>query len=232
MNAIKYILEKRNMQQKDLEYNYKDKHGIRRRFKKQAVSKCVLREKKINDATKNKWSEILNVPPEYFMDENDKCREMTDEDLYKLETYLIMNPYKGIMEDEEIYEIAQIQYIERLKDLEYDIKKTLKDIKNDIYKIGKEIPYEAAELDIIGNKMNFYKQILEIKSSQIIRDDEWGYLFIAINAIKAGKKIESENPIVKGFYNGIREYREQNKKLTKEIMELFDYKFDSNIEKD
>ncbi|MBR2042501.1 MAG: hypothetical protein IJ945_09065 [Oscillospiraceae bacterium] len=232
MNAIKYILEKRNMQQKDLRYRYEDDKGIKRHFEKQAISKCILRQRKINERTEKVWASLLNVPPEYFIDKNHFCKEMNDEDLYKLETYLIMNPYKGIMEDEGIYEIAQIQYIERLKDLEYDIKKTLKDIKNDIYKIGKEIPYESAELDIIGNKMNFYKQILEAKSSQIIRDDEWGYLFIAINAIKAGKNIESENPIAKGFYNGIREYREQNKKLTEEAMRLFDYNFDSDIEKD
>lgn len=157
VNSIKFILAKRNLQQKDL---------TTENIQKQAVSRWILRERKINKNIIPFWEELLNVPAKYFVDDKGYCKELNDEELPALIDYLY---------DTQLLPESKNEYQDKYT-LSSEVTKLQRHIREDICNIDDS---KSIKENIKEQEMNlmFYKRILKLHKNKNISNDKWMTFF-------------------------------------------------------
>lgn len=217
INSIKYILKKRNMQQKML--------IIAEAREKQYVSRYVNRERKIPEKVIEKWEKILDVPYEYFVDGIGYCKLLTSNDKEQLEDYLISQEFSA-EENEKIAELIQREYDEILywRDIERNVKEIQSKVKKNIYSdIAADVSSKKEAGWQIETNIKFYEHFLKLKNSGKIHALEWSSVFKALSCLLM-KNVKSEvfgnDELARNIYSIIIEYRkEQELKRKKDIEE-------------
>lgn len=220
INSIKFILNYKNMQQKELESTNDSK---------QTVSRWVLRKRKIPSHIINKWEVILNVPSKFFVDKEGYCKELNDAELSELRDYFFYRQYEGL--EDKFRTNYQVQKQERLYEFSKRVVSIQKKIKSDIYDVHCNDIDEFDEIiNIQENNVLYYEKILYLHKCNKIHSDEWDFIFktlflIADNASE--EKVNEENILVQELYkliiNNRIKQKEKNMQMFNELNELFDF---------
>lgn len=227
-NAIKYILSRTNIKQKDLA----EQTGFDKRY----VSKVVNRAFAVPPTIIKLIVELTGVPKRLIVDDKDVCRELNSIDLHELDGYL---DAKFFLENAE--EVVSKKEKIRLKDFpecekairEYEIKskiaKLQRDIRKDILSVDENVDYYSSVIDIQNNNIYFYEKLLETRNTKPINKDEWDGVFEAfdclIDDIPEETVKKETDPLVYGIYVVIKKSREikatKDKKRFEELKEIF-----------
>lgn len=216
-NSIKYILEKRNMQQKELNFG---------KYKKQYVSKVIHRHFAIRPELITKWESILQVPSRFFVDSNGLCKELNSIDIQELDSFI--NTQFFIDREKELQQFSECELALREHSLSLNITKLQRNIRKDILTVNGDVDCVSSALDIQENNLWFYKDILELHKYGYLSHDEWKSFFKAFQYVLDGTEdhlVAKDNALVYGMFVLLKRARELNaikqQKYLREYEEMF-----------
>ena len=211
-NSIKYILQKKNLQQKMIA----PKGEL-----KQYVSRWVLGQRKIPKSVIEYWEKVLNVPAYFFVNEKGFCKELNEAEISELDEYLLGHPIHNVCD--ELKDSPAIIRVERGITLKRNIVKLKKNIHEDIYKIKKTIEINSIEeaLDEQENSLNFYETVLRLHKRDNIKPEEWSSVFRALAYVADNTSLDDVNEgLSYEIYKLILKNREEEQKKNKELLEF------------
>jgi len=210
VNAIRYILHKRNMQQKDL---------ITKRIIKQSISKYINKERRIPDYAYKTFEQILNIPHEFFVDNNGYCKELGEKEIYDIDYYIETNPLPNTAI------VSDYESLERKALLEKGTKVCLRKIKTDIYDTRIiDIKSQATALNTCEANLSTYNNFLRLHKSNVLSPDEWRNIFKGISYLidyATQDEINDGNNLSHYIYDAIIKYRKERIESNNELIELF-----------
>ena len=217
-NAIKYILNKKNLMQKDL---------VTLTCSKQYVSKVINRQFRMPVDLINSIVALTNVPERFFVDSNGLCRQCNAIEIQQLDNFLEEQIYKNI--DSELqYTPSEVELADRERFLKLNIAKLQREIRKDIHSVSKDVCDQVDALEEQEANFDFYKDMLSLHKSCLISNQEWMSLLKAFKLIEENAPecdLKNENTLVYGMYILLKNSRELNaikqKNLIREIEELF-----------
>ena len=218
MNAIQYILKRRNLNQTNL--------ADMLMMKRENVSKWVRRERTIPAYHQESIEKFLKVPKRFFIDDTRKCKNLTDEEVNELDEFFLKQNFDFEVEsmDEQYWIDREVIRRSRQNNIEYDIKVLKKMLEQDIraLEIDEELITEDNLIDGWEANIGFYKRFFEIRRLGKIQEIEWASIMKVLAYMSTDEKYESEEEnLVGDIYNVITKYRKQRADETREIMELF-----------
>lgn len=212
-NAIKYILDRRDMKQQELVVSL---------YNKQYVSKVVNRHFRIPKALEEEWEKILRVPSEYFVDKKGLCKELNSLDIHKLDNFFNAQAYLEM--EEELQKMPQTEIALRNHALSMNITKLQRNIRKDILSVPNEVTDAVEALNVQEYNYWFYKKVYDAHNNGHLCDDEWKSLFRAFSYVAentAEDGVAEENALVRGVFALIKKTREEN--AQKQELQIQDY---------
>lgn len=216
-NSVKYILDKRNMKQKQLIYG---------RYSKQYISKVINRHFAIPEALITIWEQVLRVPPRFFVDNKGLCKELNSIDIQELDSFI--NAQIFIENEKELQQFSETELALREHSLTLNITKLQRNIRKDILSVQGDIDCVSDALDVQENNLWFYKDILELHKYGYLSHDEWQSFLKAFQYVLDGTEdhlVANDNALVYGMFVLLKRARELNaikqQKYLREYEELF-----------
>ena len=216
-NSIKYILDKRNMLQKEL---------IPSGFSKQYVSKVINRHFAIPEGLITIWEQVLRVPSKFFVGNKGLCKELNSIDIQELDSFI--NAQFFIENEKDLQQFSETELALREHSLTLNITKLQRNIRKDILTVNGDVDCVSSALDIQENNLWFYKDILELHKYGHLSHDEWQSFFKAFHYVLDGTEdrlVAEDNALVYGMFVLLKRARELNaikqQKYLREYEEMF-----------
>lgn len=202
VNAIKYILNKRNMKQQELVFDP---------FSRQYVSKVITRHFRIPESLISEWTKILRIPPKCFVDDNGKCKQLNSLDLREIDSYIESQFF--IENEKELEQFIEVEYALRQHNLNTGTMKLQRSIRKDIYAFPKDIDDKFELLEAQESNLQFYEKIIALHRTRVMDHREWNSFFRAFNHVANNDDadaIKNDTALVYGMYILLKRSRELN----------------------
>lgn len=210
MNALRHILNKRGIMQKEL--MVKDKNN--RTVSKQAVSKWVAGDRKIPEEIAQKWEKILKVPMELFRGENGRCRKLSEEEFAELEDYLLLKSVDYGNENLPGMKAAREQVDLYLWDK--NLKRRFKSVRRKLYDVvfthSGEVNSTETYLQSCESNLIWFEEMLDIRKRDLLKRNEWSSIkdaFTCLDLEKTDEGMLEEEVLTCKLYSWIKEKREK-----------------------
>lgn len=218
MNSIQHILQRREMQQKILQ----SKH-----VNKQAVSKYILRQRKIPEHIWKAWVNILKVPKEWIVDDTGYCRKLTDDEVLELDKFLEEKELDFSDEGLPGMELWREMYDQEawIRNIRYRIGKAKNALKDAIYRIPREITDQEEILHHYERNLKFYENIIGIHTHGRVTEKEWDYIFKALFMLTSKESNIQMDEVSSKIYNILKENRDRVEQKRQEDIEFYKENF-------